>query len=67
MESTSQYERPEIVEEDHLYFLDMLRDTGVTNMYGAGSYLEDEFGMNRREANEVLSYWMKTFSERQAQ
>lgn len=43
-------------------FLDDLRESGVTNMYGAGAYLEDEFDMSRKDASEVLSAWMKTFS-----
>jgi hypothetical protein len=56
--------RPEIVEEDHLEYLDELRESGETNMFGAGSYLRDEFGLDRKEASSILSYWMETFSDR---
>lgn len=59
-----QTERPEIVTNLHLVYLDELRRSGVTNMFGAGSYLEDEFGLSRDEARTVLGYWMKTFAER---
>ena len=45
-------------------YLDELRESGVTNMYGAGEYLEEEFGLNKKTAKEVLVHWMKTFSER---
>lgn len=34
---------PPFVTEEHLIFLDELRDSGDTNMYGDGSYLESKF------------------------
>lgn len=52
------------IKEEWLLYLDDLRESGVTNMYGAGEYLQDEFELGRREANQVLSHWMKTFEER---
>ena len=45
-------------------YLDNLRESGVTNMFGAGSYVEDEFGLSRREAGDMLVEWMETFEER---
>jgi len=46
--------------EDTMFtYLEGLRQSGVTNMFGAGPYLEREFGLNRNEANEVLLDWMK--------
>ena len=46
-------------------FLDVLRESGVTNMYGAGQYLEDEFpGLSRNDAQRIVFNWMDTFSER---
>ena len=51
---------------EYFEYLDELRESGVTNMYGAGSYLADEFGLERRKAREVLREWMRTFSERHA-
>ena len=47
-------------------FLDVVRSSGVTNMYGAGSYIEDHFNVNRREAKAFLMEWMRTFAERSA-
>ena len=61
-----QAERPEIVTDDMLEYLDFLRESGVTNMYGAGVYLEAEYDMSRQDARTVLSYWMHTFGERHA-
>jgi hypothetical protein len=50
--------------QEYLEYLDELRESGVTNMYGARPYLIKEFDLNKAEATEVLSYWMKTFGER---
>jgi len=58
-------EKPEYLKEKYLLFLDSLRNSGVTNMFGAGSYLQDSFPeLNKKEAGKVLLYWMKTFDER---
>ncbi len=50
--------------KEHYEFLDELRESGKTNMFGAGSYLQDEFGMNKREARSVVLAWMESFAER---
>jgi uncharacterized protein YciI len=52
------------VTEEHLEYLDALRELGLANMFGAGPYLQDEFGLDRATATEIMTYWMKTFSER---
>jgi len=57
--------RPEIVTEEHLEYLDDLRESGETNMFGAPAYIEDDFGVTKKEAREITSYWMATFEERQ--
>ena len=62
-----QVERPEVVTEKHLNYLDDLRKSGATNMHGAGEYLERSFSVDRKDANIILTYWMKTFSDRQSQ
>lgn len=50
---------------EYLEYLDGLRESGITNMYGATPYLMEEFELDRREAGAVLVEWMQTFSERQ--
>lgn len=57
-------ERPSIATDEYLEYLDELRESGETNMFGAGIYLSKEFGLTQTESHEVLSYWMKAFSER---
>ena len=56
--------RPAIVTDEHLEYLDNLRESGVTNMFGAGAYLESDFGVKRNEGHTILSYWMESFDER---
>ena len=53
--------RPEMVTTEHLEYLDELRESGVTNMYGAGSYVEEEFALSKQEARHILKYWMDSF------
>jgi len=59
-------ERPSIVQDEHLTFLDKLRASGATNMYGAGAYLEREFRpeLEGPQTIVVLGYWMDTFAGR---
>ena len=47
--------------EDYAEFLINLRDSGVTNMYGAAPFLEDEFDIDHNTASKVLSQWMQSF------
>lgn len=42
-------------------YLEKLRRSGVTNMYGAGPYLQQEFGLSRIEARQILLDWMKNY------
>lgn len=59
--------RPEIVEDEHLEYLDELRESGITNMFGATPYLQNAFDLNRNDAGTILKYWMKSFGERHAE
>lgn len=55
--------RPKIVKDEHLEFLDDLREEGSVNMFGAAPELAVEFGMNKNDARAILVYWMDTFGE----
>ena len=50
------------MEKQYYSYLNVLRDSGVTNMFGASPYLQEEFGLSRRESKTVLMSWMKSFS-----
>lgn len=45
-------------------YLDDLRESGITNMFGAGPYLAKEFDIDKRTARLVVGSWMNTFSTR---
>ena len=48
-----------------LNYLDILRESGITNMYGAVPFIEAQYPeLSEKQAKELLGYWMKTFSER---
>jgi hypothetical protein len=49
-----------------LEYLDDLRIKGETNMYGAGPWIEEEFGVDRITARHWLAFWMDTFTKRHA-
>lgn len=49
--------RPEFI------FLNRLRESGRTNMFGASPYLSESFDLNRREASKVLMEWMEWTDE----
>ena len=55
--------RPDGVTDEHLEYLDDLRDSGATNMFGAGRYLEEEFCFTSEEAKRVLLYWMSSYGK----
>lgn len=53
------------VDKKHVFeYLDGLRESGVTNMYGAAPYVEHRFDIGQREAVKFVVEWMETFSER---
>lgn len=54
---------PESENNDHYYrFLFNLQTSGITNMYGAGFFLEKTFPeLNTEKADILLSYWMKNW------
>ncbi len=51
--------------QEHLEYLDDLRASGDTNMFGARPYLQAAFPeLDKNEAGDVLQQWMRTFKER---
>ena len=45
-------------------YLDDLRESGVTNMFGAGRYLKEAYGFDEHVAKAFLAKWMETFGDR---
>jgi hypothetical protein len=59
MENTMTLDKEEMFE-----YLDVLRETGVTNMFGAAPYLQQAFGLDKNEAKTILLDWMKNYAVR---
>ena len=57
-------QKPEIVTDEHLEYLDDLRESGEINMFEAGEYIEDEFNISKDEARTIIMYWMKSFGDK---
>ena len=49
-----------VSENEYFSYLNDLRDSGQTNMFGAGEYLERDFNLEKREARKILTAWMKS-------
>jgi hypothetical protein len=49
--------------KEYFDYLVELRDSGVTNMWGAAPYLEQEFGLSRQDARDVLIAWIESFNK----
>ena len=52
------------ITNEQIQFLDDLRDSGIVNMFGAGPYIQEEFGVSKHDANRILNHWMGTYNER---
>ena len=46
--------------QDVFGYLNLLRDSGITNMFGASSYLVEQFGFDKRQAANYLILWMQS-------
>ena len=56
-----------MMEDEVFEYLDALRKSGVTNMMGAGAYVQREFEMSRENARDIVLEWMRTFEARALQ
>jgi len=58
-------DKPNIVTEAMLIYLDKLRESGITNMLGAPAYVQEEFNTTKVESWEITGYWADTFGDRE--
>lgn len=53
-------QKPPNLQQEHLTFLDDLRESGAINMMGAAPYLQNKFlDLSRHDSRDILLYWMK--------
>ena len=52
------------MEHEYFEYLDILRASGITNMFGSSIYLTKQFDdLTKKEANKIVLAWMQTFSK----
>jgi len=49
--------------QSYKQFLDDLRESGSINMFGAPAVLQQEFGLTRHQAIDIVKTWMKEFKK----
>lgn len=47
--------------KEYFDYLVELRDSGVTNMWGAAPYLQEHFGIPHKDAIDILVQWIESF------
>lgn len=50
-----------MIENPMYVYLEQLRQSGVTNMFGAAPYLARKYGLDFDVAHKVLSDWMRSY------
>ena len=50
-------------EKEVFSFLNDLRDSGATNMFGATPFIMDEFNLDQATSKRLLSTWMNNFNK----
>ena len=49
-----------VIEKEEMFdYLENLRESGVTNMFGAAPYLKDAFDISMLDAKQILLEWME--------
>jgi hypothetical protein len=54
---------PKGASQEHYDFLEDLRKSGDTNMFGAAPYLQAEFGLDKDRARRILVDWIEGHSD----
>ena len=56
----SQYDE---IKEDVFEYLEELRESGETNMFGATTYVMETFEINKSMAKQFLTDWMESYKD----
>ena len=49
--------------QSYKQFLDDLRESGSINMFGAPAVLQQEFGLTKHQAIDIVKTWMEEFKK----
>ena len=50
--------------EEYFTYLEDLKKSGVTNMFGAAPYLQETFDLTEKASKKVLSEWMRSYEKK---
>lgn len=53
--------------EEIFQYLNSVKELGLINMFEGGHLLQEQFGLDRHQAREILIEWMKNFTNRKDQ
>jgi hypothetical protein len=56
--------RPPLVTDEYLKFLDGIREAGLVNMFAAGPLLVIKYKVTRAQSHAILGYWMASYGAR---
>lgn len=48
-------------QKTHFSYLNDLRESGATNMFGAAPFLAEEYGITKSAASKVVGEWMQWY------
>ena len=48
---------------EYYVYLEKLKQSGVTNMFGSPQFLREAFDLGRREAINIVANWMENYTE----
>lgn len=56
-------EFPKDIESKHMIFLEDLRQSGQTNMFGAVPFIQLKFKIDETKSRDILLFWLDNYNE----
>jgi hypothetical protein len=58
---TKEFDMSNDMKDEMFDFLDAVRESGAVNMFEGGRLIQEQYGLGRYEARDILVEWMKTY------
>tara|TARA_R100000664_G_scaffold13144_1_gene21105 strand:- start:5499 stop:5714 length:216 start_codon:yes stop_codon:yes gene_type:complete len=53
------------IKNEVFLYLEELRESGETNMFGAAAYIQNEFNLDKKTSIKYLSDWMRSYNKQE--
>tara|TARA_R100000234_G_C4922866_1_gene144976 strand:- start:417 stop:632 length:216 start_codon:yes stop_codon:yes gene_type:complete len=53
------------IKNEVFLYLEELRESGETNMFGAAAYIQNEFNLDKKTSIKYLSHWMRSYNKQE--